>query len=112
MRLEGLDYLIVGDVTGYGKTLEALHKQAPHLKIVCLGDIIDRGPRIRESLHIVYDMVRAGQALCLMGNHEFNALGWCTPAPAGSGKQFVREHTPRHARLIHETLEQFEHYPA
>ena len=56
-------------------------------------------------------MVRTGQALCLMGNHEFNALGWCTPAPAGSGKLYVREHTPRHARLIHETLEQFAPYP-
>ena len=38
-------------------------------------------------------------------------MGWCTPAPAGSGKQFVREHNPRHARLIHETLEQFAQYP-
>jgi hypothetical protein len=43
---------------------------------VFLGDIIDRGPRIREALHIVHDMVEAGQALCIMGNHEFNALGW------------------------------------
>jgi hypothetical protein len=60
---------------------------------VFLGDIIDRGPRIREALHIVHDMVEAGQALCIMGNHEFNALGWATPAPPGSGKQFVREHT-------------------
>ena len=29
----------------------------------------------------------------------------------GSGKQFVREHTPRHARLLHETLTQFENHP-
>jgi hypothetical protein len=56
-------------------------------------------------------MVEAGQALCIMGNHEFNALGWVTPALPGSGKQFVREHTPRHARLLHETLTQFEHHP-
>jgi hypothetical protein len=76
---------------------------------VFLGDIIDRGPRIREALHIVHDMVEAGQALCIMGNHEFNALGWVTPALPGSGKQFVREHTPRHARLIDETLTQFQH---
>jgi hypothetical protein len=57
-------------------------------------------------------MVEAGQALCIMGNHEFNALGWSTPALPGSGKQFVREHTPRHARLLQETLTQFEHHPA
>jgi hypothetical protein len=78
---------------------------------VFVGDIIDRGPRIREALHIVHDMVEAGQALCIMGNHEFNALGWSTPAPPGSGKQFVREHTKRHARLLHETLTQFEGHP-
>jgi hypothetical protein len=59
----------------------------------------------------VYDMVAAGQALCIMGNHEFNALAWSTPAAPGSGRQFVREHTPRHARLIKQTLEQFEAYP-
>ncbi|MBO6277191.1 MAG: metallophosphoesterase, partial [Pseudomonas sp.] len=116
-------YDLIGDVHGCAHTLEHLLEHLGYRKLagiwrhpqrmaVFLGDIIDRGPRIRESLHIVYDMVRSGQALCLMGNHEFNALGWCTPAPAGSGKQFVREHTPRHARLIHETLEQFDKYPA
>src|SRR5690606_27320063 len=34
-----------------------------------------------------------------------------TPALSESGKLFVREHSPRHARLIGETLAQFEHYP-
>ncbi|MNJ14581.1 hypothetical protein D3C77_88110 [compost metagenome] len=46
-----------------------------------------------------------------MGNHEYNALGWNTPALPESGKQFVREHTPRHGRLIYETLTQFEQHP-
>jgi hypothetical protein len=77
-----------------------------------LGDLVDRGPRIREALHLVRDMVVAGEALCIMGNHEFNALAWSTPAAPGSGHQYVREHTPRHARLIQETLEQFAAYPA
>ncbi|MNS83511.1 hypothetical protein D3C72_1173000 [compost metagenome] len=56
-------------------------------------------------------MVDAGQAYCIMGNHEYNALGWNTPALPGSGKQFVREHNPRHGRLIYETLTQFEQHP-
>lgn len=56
-------------------------------------------------------MVEAGQAHCIMGNHEYNALGWVTPALPGSGKAFVREHTPRHARLIDETLTQFAQHP-
>ncbi|WP_341466342.1 metallophosphoesterase, partial [Pseudomonas viridiflava] len=83
----------------------------PERIAIFLGDIIDRGPRIRESLHIVHDMVQAGLAYRIMGNHEFNALGWVTPALPESGHRFVREHTPRHAKLIGETLAQFEQHP-
>jgi hypothetical protein len=115
-------YDLIGDVHGCAQTLEHLldtlgyRFQAgvwrhPERIALFLGDIIDRGPRIREALHIVHDMVVAGQAFCIMGNHEFNALGWSTPAPPESGKQFVREHTPRHARLLGETLAQFEQHP-
>ena len=113
---------IIGDVHGCALTLERLldtlgYKRQggvwhhPWRQALFLGDIIDRGPRIREALHIVHDMVEAGQAHCIMGNHEYNALGWTTPALPGSGKTYVREHTPRHARLIEETLEQFAQHP-
>jgi hypothetical protein len=115
-------YDLIGDVHGCAHTLEHLldtlgyRFQAgvwrhPERIALFLGDIIDRGPRIREALHIVHGMVEAGQAHCIMGNHEFNALGWSTPALPGSNKQFVREHTPRHARLIEETLTQFAQHP-
>lgn len=115
-------YDLIGDVHGCAHTLEHLldvlgYRQQqgvwrhPSRQALFLGDIIDRGPRIREALHIVRGMVEAGQAHCIMGNHEFNALGWVTPAAAESGKAFVREHTPRHLRLIGETLRQFEHHP-
>ncbi|MEJ5863312.1 metallophosphoesterase [Pseudomonas farsensis] len=113
---------IIGDVHGCAHTLERLldalgYKRVagvwrhPRRQALFLGDIVDRGPRIREALHIVHDMVEAGQAFCIMGNHEYNALGWVTPALPGSGQTFVREHTPRHARLIDETLTQFAHHP-
>ncbi len=116
-------YDLIGDIHGCAKTLARLLEtlgyrlqagvwRHPQRMAIFLGDLVDRGPRIREALHLVHDMVVAGQALCIMGNHEFNALGWSTPAAPGSGRQFVREHTPRHARLIRETLEQFEAYPA
>ncbi|MCV9921703.1 MULTISPECIES: metallophosphoesterase [Pseudomonas] len=114
---------IIGDVHGCAQTLERLldtlgYKRVagvwrhPRRQALFLGDIVDRGPRIREALHIVHDMVEAGQAFCIMGNHEYNALAWVTPALPGSGKTFVREHTPRHARLIDETLTQFAQHPA
>jgi len=113
---------IIGDVHGCALTLERLldtlgYKRVagvwrhPRRLALFLGDIVDRGPRIREALHIVHDMVEAGQAFCIMGNHEYNALGWVTPALPGSGKAYVREHTPRHARLIDETLTQFAQHP-
>jgi hypothetical protein len=116
-------YDLIGDIHGCAKTLEHLlstlgYRQQggvwrhPQRMAIFLGDLVDRGPRIREALHLVRDMVVAGQAQCIMGNHEFNALAWSTPAAPGSGRQFVREHTPRHARLIKETLEQFDAYPA
>ena len=115
-------YDLIGDVHGCAHTLEHLLDRLGYQKhggvwrharrmAVFLGDIIDRGPRIREALHIVHDMVEAGQAHCIMGNHEFNALGWSTPALPGSGRQYVREHNPRHLRLIRETLAQFEAHP-
>jgi hypothetical protein len=101
-------YDLIGDVHGCALTLEHLldrlgyHKHAgvwrhPSRMAVFVGDIIDRGPRIREALHIVHDMVEAGQALCIMGNHEFNALGWSTPAPPGSASSSCAN-TPRATR--------------
>jgi hypothetical protein len=116
-------YDLIGDVHGCARTLEHLldtlgyRRQGgvwrhPSRQAVFLGDIIDRGPRIREALHIVHGMVEAGQAWCIMGNHEFNALGWVTPALPGTGKDYVRQHTPRHQRLIQATLDQFAQYPA
>ncbi|MBF7729284.1 metallophosphoesterase [Pseudomonas sp. N040] len=115
-------YDLIGDVHGCAHTLERLlealgYRQQggvwrhPWRMALFLGDIIDRGPRIREALHLVHGMVEAGQAQCIMGNHEFNALGWNTPAPAGSGRQFVREHTPRNAHQLGQTHQQFAEHP-
>ena len=114
-------YDLIGDVHGCAHTLTHLLDQLGYRRhagvwtharrqVIFLGDIIDRGPRIREALHLVHDMVEAGQAHCIMGNHEFNALGWFTPAPPESGKAFVRDHTPRYEMLLRQTFEQFEHH--
>lgn len=115
-------YDIIGDIHGCANTLARLLDQMGYRKIngvyqhprrqaIFIGDIIDRGPRIREALHLVRDMVEHGSARIVMGNHEYNALGYCTRARPGSGKTFLREHNARHDRLIRETLEQFEAHP-
>jgi hypothetical protein len=115
-------YDIIGDVHGCANTLEKLlHKLGYREKngvyrhaqrqAIFVGDVVDRGPHIREALHIVKAMVDAESAECLLGNHEFNALCYTTLAPKDTGLLHVRPHTPHHNRLIAETLEQFAAFP-
>lgn len=115
-------YDIIGDIHGCSLTLESLLQRMGYTKVkgvyehkrrqaIFIGDIIDRGPRIREALHLVRGMVECGSARIVMGNHEYNALGYCTRARPGSGNTYLREHIPRHDRLIKETLQQFDAHP-
>lgn len=39
-----------------------------------MGDYIDRGAQIKETLYIVRSMVDSGNAIALVGNHEYNAI--------------------------------------
>ncbi len=116
------NYDLIGDVHGCAQTLEHLLSilgyskragvwQHPTRQALFLGDLIDRGPYIRETLHIVHSMVEAGHAHCIMGNHEYYALAWNTPLTENGEQRFVREHSARHARLQRETLEQFAEHP-
>ncbi|GGK60920.1 metallophosphoesterase [Amphritea balenae] len=117
---EGFD--LIGDVHGCARSLELLLVkmgysrkagiyQHPRRQVIFLGDIVDRGPRIREALHIVRDMVDAGHAQIVMGNHEFNYLSYLTPGRPGSGMEYLRTHNRRHLRILNETLEQFANHP-
>lgn len=39
-------------------------------KLVFVGDLVDRGPKVPEVLRWVMDAVKAGVALCVPGNHD------------------------------------------
>lgn len=115
-------YDLIGDVHGCAITLTRLLERMGYHKVkgvyqhdkrraVFLGDIIDRGPRVRAALHLVRDMVVSGNAHMVMGNHEFNALTYCTRGRSGSGREYLRAHIPRNTRQINETLEQFANHP-
>ena len=88
---------IVGDVHGCCDELEALLQKLGYSvarieepdggiryavtppsgrKAVFVGDIVDRGPRVADSLRLVMDMVEAGQAHCVVGNHEAKVEKW------------------------------------
>lgn len=88
-------YDLVGDIHGYVDPLRHLLEELGYQEVnqtyshpegrqvVFLGDFIDRGPAIRETLHLVRNMVEEGSALAVMGNHEFNAV--CFHTPDGRG---------------------------
>lgn len=41
---------------------------------VFVGDLVDRGPRILDTVRLVRNMLRAGSALCVPGNHDMKLL--------------------------------------
>jgi len=55
---------------GYGE--DGVHPDGRHL--VFLGDLIDRGPDSPAVIELVARCVEAGNAQCVMGNHELNIL--------------------------------------
>ncbi|WP_353979208.1 metallophosphoesterase [Salinicola endophyticus] len=115
-------YDLIGDVHGCGRTLVRLLEKLgyretdgvyrhPRRRVVFLGDLIDRGPRIRLAVSVARRMVDAGEAHIVMGNHEYNALAYCHPAPAGSAQAWLRPHSPRNNRIIERTLAQYHQHP-
>jgi len=72
-------YDLIGDIHCHADALERLLRQLgysrqkgvyrhPERQAIFLGDFIDRGPQIRETLEIVRPMVDSGAALSVMGN--------------------------------------------
>ncbi len=43
-------------------------------KVVFLGDLVDRGPRILDVVRLVRNMVQHGTGLCVPGNHDMKLL--------------------------------------
>lgn len=103
----------IGDVHGHCAELELLLKKLGYEKhlgayrfpgaarsVVFLGDYIDRGPNVRETVNIVRAMRDSGSAIALMGNHEFNMLSFWQKNGNGGGHflsnmrdGYLREHS-------------------
>lgn len=106
----------IGDIHGHADKLEILlltlgyvKKNGaythPERKVLFVGDYIDRGPKIRETLQIVRAMVESGSAIALMGNHEYNALCFHFK---DSGGGHLRKHSIKNVLQHIRTLEQFQ----
>ncbi|HXB27347.1 MAG TPA: polynucleotide kinase-phosphatase [Gemmatimonadaceae bacterium] len=74
---------IIGDVHGCGDELEALlgtlgygpNRVHPDgRKVIFLGDLVDRGPRVADVLRIAMQMVESGSALAVPGNHDLKLV--------------------------------------
>jgi protein phosphatase len=87
---------IIGDVHGCGDELESLlatlgyeaterrdgtgldagpvYRHPEGRQAVFVGDVVDRGPRVLDTLRVVRNMVEAGAGWCVMGNHEQKLL--------------------------------------
>ena len=107
---------LIGDIHGHADALQQLLTSLgysrqkgvyrhPERRAIFLGDFIDRGPQIRETLEIVRPMVDAGSALAVMGNHELNALAFHTPNPDEPGCH-LRPHNEKNSNQHAETMRQ------
>jgi Calcineurin-like phosphoesterase. len=78
-------YDIIGDVHGYADQLKKLLTKMgyklhngvythPDRKAIFVGDFINRGPKIKETLLLIRRMVESGSAYAILGNHELYAV--------------------------------------
>ncbi|MBP9133506.1 MAG: metallophosphoesterase [Saprospiraceae bacterium] len=106
----------IGDIHGHADKLEEILLKLgyeknkgvfahPERKVLFVGDYIDRGPKIKETLQIVKSMVDSNNAIALMGNHEYNALCFHFQETEGG---HLRKHLIKNIIQHYETLKQFQ----
>lgn len=111
-----MEYHIIGDIHGHGDKLESLLNHLGYEKsagvyrqqgkrVVFLGDFIDRGTRHRQVLDIVRPMIDTGQALAVMGNHEFNAIAFHSMHPSSGSP--LRPHSDKNTRQHRTFLDEY-----
>ena len=129
-RMNDHHYDIIGDIHGRFDKLEALLERLGYArgddagfippaghKALFLGDLIDPKPGharaggVRATLEAVKAMCDAGNALCLMGNHELNAIYFHS---RGADGKWLRHHGDKNVRMHQGTLDDFpdHHDPA
>lgn len=73
--------------------------------MIFLGDFIDRGEVLAEHkqlLSLVMKMVRNGNALAVMGNHEFNALAYHTYVDGRPLRPHSQKNKKQHLAFLNE----------
>ena len=116
-----MGYDVIGDIHGHSDKLTALLRKMgyrhhlgawrhPDRTAIFVGDFIDRGPGQLDTIRIVREMLDAGTAQAVIGNHEFNAIAWYTPDPEYDGEH-LRRRVPKNRRQHEAFLAETEHNP-
>ncbi|MEI6141971.1 MAG: metallophosphoesterase [Mariniphaga sp.] len=105
-------YDIIGDVHGCAVLLKKLLKTMGYSKVdgtwthpertaIFIGDFINRGPQIRETIQIIRQMTEEGAALTILGNHEYSAVLYHIKDSKG---MFLSRHIAGNRNQIQSTL--------
>jgi hypothetical protein len=111
-------YDIIGDVHGHADQLKSLLKNMgytlsgnfyshPDRKAVFVGDFINRGPKIRETIILIRKMVENGSAYAILGNHEMYAVLYYLRDTEG---KYYKKRIPKYQLQINQTLDEFVPY--
>ena len=118
MKNQNQKYDIIGDIHGHADPLRALLEKLGYVErdgtywhpegrtVIFMGDFVDRGPKIRETLQIAKAMMDAGTARAVMGNHEYNAIAYHTPDGRGGHLRSRTEKEGKNEKLHRATLDQ------
>lgn len=112
-------YDIIGDIHGHYDLLVKLLRKLgyqksgigyahPTRKAIFTGDFINRGDKIKLTVRLIRSMVENGQALCILGNHELNAILYETLDKSG---KLLRKRLPRYKMPLMKTLEEYSNAP-
>ena len=74
LLLTTLGYEVVERWEGSGLDVGPVYRHPDGRQAVFVGDLVDRGPRVLDTIRIVRNMVDAGSGWCVMGNHEQKLL--------------------------------------
>lgn len=111
-------YDIIGDVHGHADQLKNLLKKMDYKligdvythasrKAVFVGDFINRGPKIRETILLIRKMVEKSTAYAILGNHELYAVLYYLRDTEG---KYYKKRIPKYQLQINQTLAEFVMY--
>jgi len=69
-----LGYQVASSNAGVDLASGPTYRHSEQRKAVFLGDLVDRGPGILDTLRLVHNMISAGSGFCVIGNHDDKLL--------------------------------------